>query len=81
MPDSHDAPRRLLHVYEISKLLITFEGSPTLMISKQVAEWCAANIAALDIVHGGEAGHHAAEDRPKEIGTEISAWVDRHALR
>lgn len=66
---------------DVPKLLITFEGSPTLMISKEVAEWCAANIAALDIVHGGEAGHHAAEDRPKEIGTEISAWVDRHALR
>ena len=52
-----------------------------MLIGKELAEWCAANIAALEIVHGGEAGHHAPEDRPKEIGIEISAWADRHALR
>ena len=66
---------------DVPKLLITFEGSPTLLIGAKLAEWCAANIAALEIVHGGEAGHPAPEDRPKEIGTEISAWVDRHVLR
>jgi haloalkane dehalogenase len=65
----------------VPKLLITFEGSPTLLIGKEVAEWCRVNLAALEIVHGGEAGHHAAEDRPKEIGVEVSAWLDRHALR
>ncbi|WIV53263.1 hypothetical protein [Amycolatopsis nalaikhensis] len=43
--------------------------------------WCEQNIAALDVVAGGEAGHHAQEDRPKEIGTEIAAWLDRHGLR
>jgi hypothetical protein len=27
------------------------------------------------------AGHHAAEDRPDEIGAAIAAWADRHGLR
>ena len=65
----------------VPKLLLTFEGSPTLLIGKEMADWCAANIAALEIVHCGEAGHHAPEDRPKEIGTEMAAWADRHQLR
>jgi haloalkane dehalogenase len=63
------------------KLLMTFEGSPTLLIGAEMAEWCANHIAALDVVACGEAGHHAQEDRPKEIAAEISAWADRHGLR
>lgn len=63
------------------KLLLTFEGSPTLLITPAMAQWCAENIAALETVHGGEAGHHAQEDRPKEIATAISDWADRHGLR
>lgn len=63
------------------KLLLTFEGSPTLLIDDRMRRWCEENIAALDVVAGGEAGHHAQEDRPKEIGTEIAAWLDRHGLR
>ena len=63
------------------KLLMTFEGSPTLLIGEKLVRWCEENVAALDVVACGEAGHHAQEDRPKEIGTEISAWLDRHALR
>jgi haloalkane dehalogenase len=63
------------------KLLMTFEGSPTLSISEEMTRWCEGNIAALDVVACGEAGHHAQEDRPKEIATEISAWLDRHGLR
>jgi haloalkane dehalogenase len=66
---------------DVPKLLMTFEGSPTLLIGKDLAEWCKNNVAALEIVPCGEAGHHAQEDRPKEIGTEIAAWTDRHALR
>lgn len=66
---------------DVPKLLLTFEGSPTLLIGDEVKEWCKANIAALDVVHCGEAGHHAAEDRPKEIAAELSAWIDRHGLR
>ncbi|WP_103338562.1 haloalkane dehalogenase [Amycolatopsis sp. CA-126428] len=63
------------------KLLITFEGSPTLLIGEKMAQWCAEHIAALEVVAGGEAGHHAQEDRPKEIAAEIAAWLDRHGLR
>ncbi|MGK3202896.1 haloalkane dehalogenase [Amycolatopsis sp. MEPSY49] len=63
------------------KLLMTFEGSPTLLIGEKVARWCETTIAVLDVVACGEAGHHAQEDRPKEIAAEISAWLDRHGLR
>jgi haloalkane dehalogenase len=63
------------------KLLMTFEGSPTLLIGEELARWCEENVAALDVVACGEAGHHAQEDRPKEIAAEIAAWLDRHDLR
>ncbi|MGF7239340.1 MAG: haloalkane dehalogenase [Frankia sp.] len=66
---------------DIPKLLLTFEGSPTLLIDKELAEWCAANIAALETVPCGTAGHHAPEDRPEEIAAAVSAWADRHRLR
>ncbi|MCR6483158.1 haloalkane dehalogenase [Amycolatopsis sp. OK19-0408] len=65
----------------IPKLLMTFEGSPTLLIGKEMARWCADNVASLEIVACGEAGHHAQEDRPKEIAAEIAAWLDRTGLR
>jgi haloalkane dehalogenase len=65
----------------IPKLLMTFEGSPTLLITREMAGWCAANIAALEIVSCGQAGHHAPEDRPEEIAAAISTWADRHQLR
>ncbi len=66
---------------DVPKLLMTFEGSPTLIISKEMADWCATNIAALETVHCGAAGHHAPEDRPAEIAAAISVWADRHGLR
>lgn len=65
----------------VPKLLMTFEGSPTLIIGPALAEWCAANVAALETVPCGPAGHHAPEDRPAEIAAAISAWLDRHGLR
>lgn len=65
----------------VPKLLITFEGSPTLLITEPMADWCASHIASLEIAHGGKAGHHAPEDRPAEIAAAISAWADRHGLR
>jgi haloalkane dehalogenase len=64
----------------VPKLLLTFQGSPTLLIGDDMAKWCAANIAALEIVACGEAGHHAPEDRPEEIAAAVSAWADRHRL-
>ena len=64
----------------VPKLMMTFEGSPTLL-GKAMTEWCETNIAALEVVACGDAGHHAPEDRPHEIAAAISAWVDRHGLR
>lgn len=66
---------------DIPKLLMTFEGSPTLLVSEELAAWCADNIAALETVSCAQAGHHAAEDRPDEIAATLSSWLDRHALR
>jgi haloalkane dehalogenase len=60
---------------------MTFEGSPTLMITKELAAWCTANIAALETVACGEAGHHAPEDQPEAIAAAVSAWADHHRLR
>jgi haloalkane dehalogenase len=65
----------------VPKLLMTFEGSPTLLIGKEPADWCATNIASLESVFCGTAGHHAPEDRPEEIAAAVSAWADRHGLR
>jgi haloalkane dehalogenase len=65
---------------DVPKLLLTFEGSPTLLITPETAAWCADNIASLEIVASGEAGHHAAEDRPEEIGDAIAAWAEHHFL-
>lgn len=60
---------------------MTFEGSPTLLIGEELADWCATNIASLESVSCGKAGHHAPEDRPEEIAAAVSAWADRHGLR
>ena len=65
---------------QVPKLMMTFEGSPTLL-SPTTADWCASHVAALEIVHCGKAGHHAPEDRPAEIAAAVSAWAGRHALR
>jgi haloalkane dehalogenase len=66
---------------QVPKLLMTFEGSPTLLITETMADWCASHVAALEIAHCGKAGHHASEDRPVEIAAALSAWADRHGLR
>ena len=66
---------------DVPKLLMTFEGSPTLLIGEELAEWCRTNIAALETVACGQAGHHAPEDHPESIATAISTWADQHTLR
>src|ERR1700722_12895927 len=66
---------------QVPKLLMTFEGSPTLLITEAIAGWSATRIASQEIIHCGKAGHHAPEDRPAEIAAAISAWADRHGLR
>ncbi|MFE2431061.1 haloalkane dehalogenase [Streptomyces sp. NPDC059373] len=65
----------------VPKLLMTFEGSPTLLLGKEMADWCETHIASLETVPCGEAAHHAPEDRPEEIAAAVSAWADRHGLR
>jgi haloalkane dehalogenase len=66
---------------DVPKLLLTFDSSPTLGITPELAAWCKDNIAALQVEHCGPAGHHAAEDRPETIATAISTWLDRQNLR
>ncbi|MET8687083.1 haloalkane dehalogenase [Streptomyces sp. NPDC004732] len=65
---------------KVPKLLLTFDSSPTLLIGKEVATWCAENIAALETRHCGAAGHHAPEDQPQAIADAIGAWAQRHTL-
>lgn len=60
---------------ETPKLLLTFDTSPTLLITPEVAAWCKDNIAALDIQHLGPAGHHATEDQPEAIAAAITTWI------
>ena len=66
---------------QVPKLLLTFDSSPTLGITAQMAAWCAANVAALQTEHLGPAGHHATEDQPDAIGNAIARWIDRNKLR
>jgi haloalkane dehalogenase len=66
---------------QVPKLLMTFEGSPTLLITEAMAAWCASHIASLEITHCGKAGHHAPEDRPAEIAAAVSTWAEGHSLR
>lgn len=67
---------------EVPKLLLTFDGSAeTLMIGAEMADWCAQNIAGLEIENCGPARHAAPEDQPEAIATAISSWADRHGLR
>ena len=61
----------------VPKLLLTFDGSPTLMIGPELTTWCEENIANLEIVPCGPAGHLALEDQPEAIGDAIAAWSDR----
>jgi haloalkane dehalogenase len=66
---------------DIPKLLITFAAPRRLLAGAATTIWCRDHIAGLQIVHGGEAGHHAAEDQPTAIGQAISGWLDRNYLR
>jgi haloalkane dehalogenase len=65
---------------EVPKLLLTFDSSPTLLINTEMADWCAANIAALETQYCGPAGHHAPEDQPEAIANAITIWAQRHTL-
>jgi haloalkane dehalogenase len=71
----------LANSQDIPKLLLTFDSSPTLGTTPELAAWCKDNMAALQIQHCGPAGHHAAEDQPETIAAAISGWLDQQNLR
>jgi haloalkane dehalogenase len=64
----------------IPKLLLTFDSSPTLLVTPEITAWAREHIVGLEVQHLGAAGHHAPEDRPVEIGRAIADWLDKHAL-
>ncbi|KJY36627.1 haloalkane dehalogenase [Streptomyces sp. NRRL S-495] len=67
---------------EVPKLLLTFAAGPGAMMGPAIVDWCAENIAGLEIEHHDVvAGHHTPEDHPLAIGAAIAAWADRHKLR
>ncbi|MEU4544175.1 haloalkane dehalogenase [Nonomuraea dietziae] len=67
---------------QVPKLLLTFEPGPGAMMGKELVDWCAANMAALEIRHhDAVAGHHTPEDHPLAIATAIAKWADDHRLR
>lgn len=65
---------------DVPKLLLTFNGSPTLMIGSALTIWCAENIANLEVEHCGAAGHLAPEDQPEAIAAAIVNWANQHRL-
>lgn len=60
---------------EVPKLLLTFDSSPTLLVTPEVAAWCEEHIAGLEVEHLGPAGHHATEDQPAAIAAALTRWV------
>jgi haloalkane dehalogenase len=65
---------------DVPKLLLTFEPGPAQLMGPELIDWCAANMAALEVEKLGPAGHHAPEDQPEAIAKAISAWAERHKL-
>jgi haloalkane dehalogenase len=67
---------------DVPKLMLTFAPGPGTMLGQHLIDWCAANIAALDLAHHElVAGHHAPEDHPAVFATTIAAWLDKYDLR
>ena len=64
---------------EVPKLLLAFKPGPGAMMGAEMIEWCAANIAGLEIEEHGLAGHHTPEDQPEAIAAAVTAWAVRHA--
>ena len=68
----------------VPKLLLAFdppgELQPSPTGSPAMIQWARANVASLDVVSLGPAGHHAPEDVPHEIAATIAAWLGQHGL-
>lgn len=65
---------------DVPKLLLTFDSSPTLLVTAETADWAKQHIVSLDVEHLGAAGHHAPEDRPEDIGRAIAGWLERNGV-
>lgn len=61
--------------HDVPKLLLTFTGSPTLMIGPAMEAWCREHIASLTVQACGDAGHLAPEDQPERIADALVAWA------
>lgn len=64
----------------VPKLLLTFTGSPTLMIGPAMEAWCREHIASLEVQACGDAGHMAPEDQPERIADALVAWAQRQVV-
>ncbi|MFE4633237.1 haloalkane dehalogenase [Streptomyces sp. NPDC056773] len=64
----------------VPKLLLTFDGSPALMVGPELVAWSQENISALETEYCGPAAHLCPEDRPEEIAAAVTAWAARHGL-
>ncbi|MFZ3471180.1 haloalkane dehalogenase [Streptomyces sp. 4.24] len=67
---------------EVPKLLLTFAPGPGAMQGPEAVDWCAANIAGLELARHDDvpAGHHTPEDHPLLIAAAVRDWAGRHAL-
>uniref|UniRef100_A0AAU2JYZ1 Haloalkane dehalogenase n=1 Tax=Streptomyces sp. NBC_00049 TaxID=2903617 RepID=A0AAU2JYZ1_9ACTN len=65
---------------EVPKLLLTFDGSPALMVGPEQVAWCEENVSALETEYCGPAAHLCPEDRPEEIAAAVNSWAARHSL-
>ncbi|MEU7896287.1 hypothetical protein AB0B45_25960 [Nonomuraea sp. NPDC049152] len=67
---------------EVPKLLLAFAPGPGTMMHQDMIDWCAANMASLEIrQYELIAGHHTPEDHPQLIADAIATWADAHTLR
>ncbi|MFG1872887.1 haloalkane dehalogenase [Micromonospora arborensis] len=65
---------------DVPKLLLAFLPGPGAMMGPEMLDWCAENVAELEIEQLGLAGHHAPEDQPEAIAAAVRGWADRHGL-
>jgi len=63
----------------VPKLLLTF-GETGLSNAPNVVAWARGSFPNLDVEDLGAAGHHAPEDRPAEIATAVTNWLERRVL-
>jgi haloalkane dehalogenase len=67
---------------DVPKLLLTFQPRFGTMLGPELIDWCAANIASLDIAeHDLPAAHQTPDDQPEAIAASIASWLDKHNLR